>query len=293
MEILVDNKGLDLTNLSNVLIESNNNSITFMPKQVVKDPIKLIFKENLKSPFSINVGDLTELNLILEYELNNDAEIKEEINLTIGKQANVKYLFVSENAKGKINIVKNISIGRDSNLLQIGTFNNKDINSDWYVGLDGIGAKINVQNLLISSDSDSQIISYHLTHNAKQTDADLNLIGAATEQGFVQLNGIAKIENGMNKSNAFQTLKGIILNEDARIDVNPILIIDEYDIKAGHAATVGKIEEEQLYYLMSRGLNKVAATKLIVKGFLTPVIDLINDEDIKNHLLEIVEEKLW
>ena len=60
----------------------------------------------------------------------------------------------------------------------------------------------------------------------------------------------------MKNSNVYQTLKGIITSNEAIVEVNPILIIDEYDISAGHAATVGKIEEEALFYLMSRGLTK-------------------------------------
>ena len=60
----------------------------------------------------------------------------------------------------------------------------------------------------------------------------------------------------MKNSNAYQSLKGIIGSDRAVIEVNPILLIDEYDVKAGHGATIGKLDEFSLYYLMSRGLNR-------------------------------------
>ena len=63
---------------------------------------------------------------------------------------------------------------------------------------------------------------------------------------------LKKIEKGMKNSNAFQTLKGIITSDQAIVEVNPILLIDEYDVKAGHGATIGKIEERILYYLNMR-----------------------------------------
>ncbi|MFA5693040.1 MAG: SufD family Fe-S cluster assembly protein, partial [Acholeplasmataceae bacterium] len=65
-----------------------------------------------------------------------------------------------------------------------------------------------------------------------------------------------------------------------------------YDIKAGHAATVGKMEEEELYYLMSRGLSKKDAEKLIINGLLEPVISQIDDELIKENVLNLINTRI-
>jgi Fe-S cluster assembly protein SufD len=93
----------------------------------------------------------------------------------------------------------------------------------------------------------------------------------------------------MKQAHAFQTLKGIILSDQAIVNVNPILLIDEYDVKAGHGATIGKLEAEQLYYLQSRGLTKQQAEKLIIHGFIKPIIDHIKDEVIATR----IEEKIF
>ena len=84
----------------------------------------------------------------------------------------------------------------------------------------------------------------------------------------------------------------IFLSETARADANPILLIDEYDVKAGHAAGVGKIDEEQLYYLMSRGLTRRAAEVLIIYGFLMPFIDEIRNESIKAEFEKVIARKI-
>lgn len=65
-------------------------------------------------------------------------------------------------------------------------------------------------------------------------------------------NGIGKIEHGASKSNAQQSSRVLMLDEKARGDANPILLIDEDDVMAGHAASVGRVDPYQLYYLMSR-----------------------------------------
>jgi Fe-S cluster assembly protein SufD len=76
------------------------------------------------------------------------------------------------------------------------------------------------------------------------------------------------------------------------VDVNPILLIDEYDVKAGHGATVGKIEEQQLYYLQSRGLTKAEAEKLIIKGYIKPILDEMHDQALIERLEQTIYERI-
>src|SRR5699024_8405101 len=81
-----------------------------------------------------------------------------------------------------------------------------------------------------------------------------------------------KIEHGATRSDAVQESRVLMLSEKARGDANPILFIDEDDVTAGHAASVGRVDELQLYYLMSRGLSKQESERLIIHGFLEPVV---------------------
>ena len=66
-----------------------------------------------------------------------------------------------------------------------------------------------------------------------------------------------------------------MLSPKARGDANPILLIDEDDVKAGHAASVGQVNPEQVYYLMSRGITRRKRRSLIIYGFLAPVVSEI------------------
>ena len=75
-----------------------------------------------------------------------------------------------------------------------------------------------------------------------------------------------KIENGSTKSNGQQTERVLMLSPKARGDANPILLIDEDDVKAGHAATVGQVNQEQVYYMMSRGIPRKEAERLIISA---------------------------
>ena len=96
----------------------------------------------------------------------------------------------------------------------------------------------------------------------------------------------------MKKSIAHQKNNGIILAKKAQLHANPLLLIDEFDVEASHGAAIGKIDDEQLYYLMSRGLTLQEAEKLIISGFLTPVLTLLDSDALKNNFIKKVESKI-
>ncbi|MNI88787.1 FeS cluster assembly protein SufD [compost metagenome] len=83
-----------------------------------------------------------------------------------------------------------------------------------------------------------------------------------------------------------------MLSPKARGDANPILLIDEDDVKAGHAASVGQVNPEQIYYLMSRGISREQAERLVIYGFLAPVVSDIPLEQLQEQLQGLVERKL-
>lgn len=77
-----------------------------------------------------------------------------------------------------------------------------------------------------------------------------------------------------------------------RSDANPILLIDENDVTAGHAASIGQVDPEDMYYLMSRGLDKATAERLVVRGFLGSVIVEIPVKEVRDEMIATIEEKL-
>ena len=89
------------------------------------------------------------------------------------------------------------------------------------------------------------------------------------------------ITNGQNGSASHQTNKIIVFDPKCYASANPFLYIDEYDVQASHAAGVGKMDEEHLYYLQSRGLTKRQAMQLITYGYLMPVVEVVDNEMIK------------
>ena len=110
-----------------------------------------------------------------------------------------------------------------------------------------------------------------MRHKAENTRANIHIRGVVKDEAEAKISGRLKIFKGAQKTNSFLTEKVLILSDKARAEVVPDLEIEADDVKASHAATVGKIDEEQVFYLMSRGLKKQQAEDIIVEGFLKPV----------------------
>ncbi len=105
-------------------------------------------------------------------------------------------------------------------------------------------------------------------------------------------NGKVFVREGAQKTDAMQTNRNLLLSNEARVDTKPQLEIFADDVKCAHGATVGQLEEEELFYLISRGLRPELARNLLTYGFAEEVINKINVESIKAQLDEAVLNRL-
>ena len=255
-------------------------------------PIKITIKDDNNESLEIVVSENSSIKIILELSSQEITPHQYKLMLTAKKNAQVKYLLVSELSSKKAFVEHYFTAARDAKLDLIGGFVSDILDAKMHVELKGEGAEVKMRAVAVSSDENKQNIDVLIIHQAPNTIGDMTNIGIANKKGKIVLNGVEKIEKGMKQANAFQTLKGIITSDQAIVEVNPILLIDEFDVKAGHGATIGKIEEDQLYYLMSRGLSQKESEKLIINGFLKPVIDEIDDEPLKERFMNLVNLRI-
>ena len=117
--------------------------------------------------------------------------------------------------------------------------------------------------------TDQQIHDFRTTqdHAAPRTESELVFTGAVADRARSVYSGLIRIRHGARASNAMQTNRNLLLSDEAHADSVPNLDILENDVRCSHASTVGPIDEEQRYYLESRGIDPRAAERLIVAGF--------------------------
>ncbi|GIO31401.1 MULTISPECIES: Fe-S cluster assembly protein SufD [Paenibacillus] len=174
----------------------------------------------------------------------------------------------------------------------VGEMNSGDTVSDTYSVLKGNGSTSDSKVIAVGSGSQKLNYTTRANHFGKSSESQMITRAVMREEASAIINGITKIEKGATKSDGQQTEKVLMLSPKARGDANPILLIDEDDVKAGHAASVGQVNQEQIYYLMSRGISREIAESLIIYGFLAPVVSQVPMESLQKQLQAVIERKL-
>lgn len=129
-------------------------------------------------------------------------------------------------------------------------------------------------------------------HDEKETKSLINNYGVAKDHSTVKFSGICQINKGCSLSSAHQNAKIMVFDEDCDAVAKPILKIDENSIEASHAAVVGKISDDYLYYLTSRGLSIEKSRELITFGYLKPIINGFDNDELKNRINDLIERGL-
>jgi len=164
--------------------------------------------------------------------------------------------------------------------------------AETYSILKGNGSTSDMKVISVGINQQKLNYTTRAVHFGKSSASDMITRAVMRDEATAIINGITKIEHGATKADGQQTERVLMLSPKARGDANPILLIDEDDVTAGHAASVGQVNPEQVYYLMSRGISKTEAERLIIYGFLYPVIEEIPLESLREQLSALVERKL-
>jgi len=231
---------------------------------------------------------------VTEYFCNiNPASINLVNHYLVEENAELNYTSVNFfDPKAVISIIREGFVNRYGNL-KMNHAEVSDSITEVYtnVALQEPHAVSTVKTVALTSDGQNARFEQNVQHLAKETEGYIENYGVSSDESCLVFEGVGKIHKGMKQSIARQKNKGIILSPKARLDANPLLLIDEYDVIASHGAAIGQIDEQQLYYLMSRGLSKPEAERLIIGGFLSPILTALDNDAIKDAFLESVERK--
>ena len=129
-------------------------------------------------------------------------------------------------------------------------------------------------------------------HEAPQAYSNLLYKGAIQDHARTVFFGNLVVPPGAPGTDAYQTNRNLVLNDGARADTIPFLEIETAEVKCSHAGAVGRVDDEHLFYLQSRGVPTAEAKRLIVMGFLQEVLELVSLEELREELEAAVQEKL-
>ena len=242
--------------------------------------VELIPKNILFEVNTLKINILKDTDLTLDYKHINESKLNIEINVLKGIKCNINEF--REGIKGKIKYQFNV----DSNsTLNICKFYDINIVKEFVrIDLNGENATINYNFKTISNDNQKYDITIY--HNRPNTFSNIINNGVNINNGNLVFNVSSFVPNGNKKCDVFQKSRIINLTLNKCV-ICPNLYIDEYDVNASHSAYIGNFKDDELFYLMSRGIDIKDAEYLLINGF------LLNG---MNHLFERINEiceKYW
>jgi Fe-S cluster assembly protein SufD len=177
---------------------------------------------------------------------------------------------------------------------------------DWIEG--NIGSRLtksSVETRLLGDGAESQIIgaffghddqhfdvASRVWHEAEHTTADLVTRGVLDDEARSVYEGVQDVGSEAWSTNSYQRENTLMLSDESEADASPKLIINNHDTEASHSATVGQVDQQDLFYMTSRGVSPRAARNMLVEGFFVPVLDEIAVEEFRDDLDDLVAARL-
>ena len=160
------------------------------------------------------------------------------------------------------------------------------------VDLTGDGSQADIVGIFVAQDD--QHIEYNTRQDHHGLGATSNLLikGAITDNAAAVQYGVIKIWPEGQKAGGYQTMRNLLLSEGASADPIPVLEIEADDVQCSHAAAVGPVDPEHLFYLESRGIPPEQAKHMVVQGFLDVATERLKDERVRTYVQDLIAQKL-
>ena len=257
---------------------------TFSNEDYLVSKVIINYKKNSKADFIFNYKS-TDTNKHFNY-------LVEEINTLEYATGSITYINnLNDNSTNIMSF--NDTVLEESSI----THNLIDINGSIRIynsNLNSIGynSKNYFNNIYLGKDNDLIDINYDMKNIGKSSINNLKVEGCLKDNSKKVFRGIVDFVEGCTKSTGIENENCILLSDTCISRSVPVLLCHEDDVIGAHGESSGKINDDKLFYLMSRGLTKEEATKLIVISNFNSIINEIKDESIKEEILEIVEKRV-
>lgn len=214
--------------------------------------------------------------------------------LIVGDAANLQYVSLQDwNRQTYEFSHQRALVGRDAQLdWVLGTMGSRLTKAFIEADVIGKGGSARVSGFFFADKGQFFDLDTQQNHNAPLSVSDLLFKGAAKDNARTLWQGMIKSLPKMQKIDGYQACRNLVLSDEARMDSIPGLEIEADDVKCSHAATFGTLEEQLIFYLMSRGIERPMAQLMVIDGFFDELLQRIPFERVRERLQEAIEAKI-
>ena len=241
----------------------------------------------------ISAGKEAEVQIIQKITATSCSNISGQLNVLSGSNSNIHTATVTDTSDDSIMFLNRFfDLSKESFLSDFQSYTgSKLIKTRTEVGLAGRKADARLFGIVISGENSHIDMRTVQHHKEKDCFSQAVIKSIVSDKGRSIYQGLIEVEEDASLTDAYLTNHNIVLNSGARADSIPSLKIRNNDVKCSHGSTTGKINEEQILYLTSRGLDREEAMQMILEGFLSQVYDQLS-VDIKSYCSPFLMDKL-
>jgi Fe-S cluster assembly protein SufD len=288
-----------LTALSTALFSTG--TLVYVPKNVDAEDVTIRTTQNSQSLFNYTlvVTEQSSSVTILERQDTGD-DIEGEryysgiVEVSAGENSHVQYGSFQDLDQETYNYTLKRGSADDYatvNWIE-GNLGSRLTKSSVETNLDGEGSETKTVGAFFGHEDQHFDIAARVWHNTAHTNADLVTRGVLDDEARSVYEGVQDVGRDAWDTNSYQRENTLMLSDESEADASPKLIINNHDTEASHSATVGQIDEEDMFYMTSRGLDDVSARNMLVEGFFVPVLEEVEVEELREDLETRIEQRL-
>lgn len=254
----------------------------------INKDITLEFNVNKPLVLNININGKIDSNITIKYVGNSIAITNINTNLN---NSNIKLNIINLLDKDAYNIIEFTNTLVDSNLIT----NFIDIGgkvklSNILTNLNSSNSTFNLNNLYIGINEDIIDMNYLINLNEPITNSELVIEGLLNDKSKKSFKGTLDFKEGSSNSVGHENENCILLSDEAKSKSLPMMLCHEESVDGAHGVSTGKIDEDRLFYLMSRGLSKEESIKLILNANINKILSNLDNEELEEELLNYINE---
>ncbi len=259
-----------------------------MEELVLNNSQQITLQANQANDYHLSVLSNSTVDLTITFE--GDVDCKFDFSIDVEENARFTLLTINHLTKA-IDYSENINVANDCEVIVAhAELNDQDVNLNSVYNLNGQGTSLKVLTATLAPSNKKY--NQKVFHNVGNTNAEVSNYGVVLSNGLCDLVVKNTIEKGCHGSGSHQTSRLLTSDKTAIGKILPILYIYDNDVQASHAASLGQPNEEQVYYLQSRGLSREEAMRLIVTGYLLPITKIVDSETTNEILKNEIETKV-
>ena len=260
--------------------------INSFPYELTNEDIRFKVESNKKYVLNLKEDTILNTSIFIDGDLSKDVSLE----FNVSKYSTLNLVLFTVNIKS---YVLNINL-KESATLSLTTTDSISDSSNTIKNINILGreAKASVYEFISSKNSENKIGTFNLNHFAKDSTSTGTFVYLSKDTSTISRDVVANAIEGMTNTTSIENIKGVLLGEYSRIDAKPILKIALDDVHVSHGCAIGTIDSNEVYYLMSRGLTKEDALKMICYSLINPIIKAPLNDEFRELIRPLLEEEI-